>query len=44
MRTLIATIVICVAISTGIKTFASTAKSITDHNQRIEDAITSIKR
>ena len=44
MRTLLMTIVVCVAISTGIKTFASTAKSITDHNERIEVAMTSIKR
>ena len=44
MRTLLATIVICVAISTGLKTFASTVKSITDHNQRLEVAMTSLKR
>lgn len=44
MRTLLITIVICVAISTGLKTFASTAKTLTDHNQRLEVAMTSLKR
>ena len=44
MKTILTTIVLCVAVASGVKYFNHTVDAMTAHNHQIEVAMTSIQR